>query len=67
MPDPDGYQIKGRDGVYILVDRRAGDVAGAFYAEEGDPGWWRGHAHGRVKRVYAPGAEPSVVAGRFLS
>ena len=66
MTMADGYEVEGQDGTFILVDRRSGDVVGAFYAEENEPGWWRGHVHGRVRRLFVPAAEPLEVAARFL-
>ena len=66
MTMADGYEVEGQDGTFILVDRRTGHVAGAFYAEENEPGWWRGHVHGRVRRLFVPAAEPLEVAARFL-
>lgn len=59
------HQVHGKDGVFIVTEAD-GPVVGAFYALEGSPGWWRGHCRGRVKQVFAPGAEPLTVAERFL-
>lgn len=65
MPDR-AYEVIGGDGVYIVADRDSGDIVATFYAET-DPGWWRGHAFGRVRRLFLPGhSDPVAVAGRFL-
>jgi hypothetical protein len=62
------HELKGSDGTYIVVTRDSGHVVAAFYAEETEPGWWRGHAHGRVRRLFLPRvSDPVTVAGRFLT
>lgn len=65
---PDGRQMRDgtTDGVYVVADPD-GPVVAAFYALDGEPGWWRGHAFGRVKQVFAPDVEPPEVARRFLA
>ena len=60
-------RVYGKDGVFIVAEEPDGAVIAAFYALEGEPGWWRGHAFGRVKRVFAPGAEPPDVAAKFMA
>lgn len=62
----DGYELSGKHGVWIVAEPDGGPVIAAFYEVEGWPGWWRGHAFGRVKQVFAPGAEPRAVARRFI-
>lgn len=66
-PPPEGYEVYGgtSDDVYVIAERDGGVVA-AFYALESSPGWWRGHAFGRVRQLYLPGAEPLTVAERFV-
>lgn len=59
------YEVYGKEGVWIIAEQD-GPVVAAFYQVEGSPGWWRGHCHGRVKKLYAPDAEPLGVAERFL-
>ncbi|WP_433463216.1 hypothetical protein [Spirillospora sp. CA-128828] len=61
-----GHEVYGKNGVFIIAERPSGDVVSAFYAVEGSPGWWRGHAFGRVRRLFLPGAEPLTVAERFM-
>jgi hypothetical protein len=60
------YEVRGKEGVFILVHEPSGDVVGAFYAEPNEPGWWRGAAWGHVRRFYIPGAEPVDIGERFL-
>ncbi|WP_433136145.1 hypothetical protein ACQPZ8_28385 [Actinomadura nitritigenes] len=60
------YGVRGKDGVFILVHEPSSEVVGAFYAEEDEPGWWRGAAWGHVRRFFIPGAEPVDIAVRFL-
>lgn len=60
------YEVRGNDGVYLITER-GGPVVSAFYAVEDSPGWWRGHAFGRRRQVFAPGdVDPVDVARRFL-
>ncbi|WP_433465688.1 hypothetical protein [Spirillospora sp. CA-128828] len=61
-----GRKVYGKNGVFIVAEEPSGDVIGAFYALEGEPGWWRGHAYGRVRRLFLPAAEPLKVAERFM-
>ncbi|RKS79266.1 hypothetical protein BZB76_0718 [Actinomadura pelletieri DSM 43383] len=49
-----GYEVDGEDGAYLITDRRGGRIVGVFYAEENAPGWWRGRAHGKVRRLFVP-------------
>lgn len=59
------HEVYGKEGVWIVAEQ-GGPVVAAFYEVEDWPGWWRGHCRGRTKKVYAPGAEPLLVAERFL-
>lgn len=63
----DGRELYGKHGVWIVAEPDGGPVVAAFYTVKGSPGWWRGHAFGRVKQVFAPRAEPAAVAARFLN
>lgn len=65
MSEQGKYEVYGKNGVFIVAEP-SGDVIGAFYAVEGSPGWWRGHAFGRVRKVFLPAAEPLTVAERFM-
>ncbi len=59
-------RVYGKDGVWIVAETNDGPVIAAFYALDEAPGWWRGHAWGRVKQLFLPGKEPRDVAASFL-
>ena len=65
MADPE-RRVYGKDGVFIVSEEPSGAVIAAFYALEGEPGWWRGHARGRVRQLFLPGKKPPDVAASFL-
>ncbi|RKS76486.1 hypothetical protein BZB76_1842 [Actinomadura pelletieri DSM 43383] len=60
------YELYGKNGIWIIAET-GGPVVAAFYSVDGHPGWWRGHAFGRVKRTFVPGdPDPVDVARRFI-